>query len=76
MILSEIFGHEAEVERVFSTHKSIATKMRASLSNDLVGKMLFVRYNSLAVGAVKKFEVMQGADDMDLYEAFDDAEED
>ena len=76
MILSKIFGHEAEVERVFCTHKSIAIKMRASLSNDLVEKMLFVRYNSLVVGAVRKFEVMQEADDMDLYEALDDAEED
>ena len=61
-----------------NTSKSIHTKMLAkSLSNDLLEKMLFMRYNSLlVVGAVRRLEVMQEDDDFDLYDALNDAEED
>ena len=41
---------EAEVERVFSQHKSIHTKLRDQLSPEIVKKMLFVRYNAKTLG--------------------------
>ena len=74
MILSRIFVSEAEVERVFSRHKSIHTKMRANLSNELVEKMLFVRYNAFAVGAVKKFEIPTEEEHLEVFEELDQGE--
>ena len=50
LVLSKIILSEAEVERVFSRHKSIHTKMRSKLDPSIVEKILFekilfVRYN-------------------------------
>ena len=61
--------------REYSPNKSIHAKMRVSQSNDLVEKMLFVRYNVLAVGAIKRFEVLQEEDDLYSHETLDDAKE-
>ena len=41
---------EAEVERVFSRHKSIHTNLRDQLSQEIVENMLFVRYNAKKLG--------------------------
>ena len=49
-ILKEIMLSEPEVERVFSRHKSIHTKLRDQLSPEIVEKMLFVRYNAKKLG--------------------------
>ena len=49
-IVKKIMLSEAEVERVFSRHKSIHTKLRAQLSPEIVEKMLFVRYNAKKLG--------------------------
>ena len=43
-ILKKIMLSEAEVEKVFSRHKSIHTKLIAQLSPEIVEKMLFVGY--------------------------------
>ncbi len=44
-VLARILVSEAQVERVFSRHKSTHTKMRSNLANELVEKILYVRYN-------------------------------
>ena len=49
-ILKKIMLSEAEVEHVFSRHKSIHTKLRDQLSPEIVEKMLFVRYNAKKLG--------------------------
>ena len=41
---------EAEVERVFSQHKCINTKLRDQLSPEIVEKMLFLGYNAKKLG--------------------------
>ena len=43
-ILKKIMLSEAEVEQVFSRHKSIHTKLIAQLSPEIVEKMLFEGY--------------------------------
>ena len=44
LVLDRLFLSEAEVERVFSAHMNIHTKIRSSLSPDIVEKVLYVRY--------------------------------
>ena len=51
-ILKKFMLNEAEVERVFSWHKSIHPKLRAQLSPEIVEKMLFVRYKQRSWGTV------------------------
>ena len=41
---------EAEVERAFSRHKSIHTKLRDQRSPEIVEKMHFLRYNAKKLG--------------------------
>ena len=49
-ILKTIMLSEAEVERVFSRHKSIHTKLRDQLSPEIVEKILFVQYGARKLG--------------------------
>ena len=74
-ISQEFFFQSRQKLRGYSPNKSIHTKMRASLSNDLMEKMLFLRYNVLAVRAIKRFEVLQEEDDLYSHETLDDAKE-
>ena len=45
--LNKISTSEAAVERCFSSHKLIHSPMRASLSDEIVDKLLFIRYNHI-----------------------------
>ena len=45
--LNKISTSEAAVERCFSFHKLIHSPMRASLSDEIVDKLLFIRYNHI-----------------------------
>ena len=65
VILAKILVSEAEVERVFSMHKSIHTKMRARLCPLLVEKMLYIRYNAKNSGIAPK-DLEEDVQEVDL----------
>ena len=65
VILAKILVSEAEVERVFSRHKSIHTKMRARLCPLLVEKMLYIRYNAKNSGIAPK-DLEEDVQEVDL----------
>jgi hypothetical protein len=62
---------EAAVERCFSVHKFIHSPLRASMSDELVDDILFIRYNHSY-----KYDIFSGCTTDDLpeleYAAIDD----